>query len=70
MAKAHELGLMLISKARRLDEEESRLEKWLKDEMHGDALHGGSFQKRLDPRKLVPVRKTVVSLCTIITIPI
>lgn len=65
VAKAHELGFdaVGISKARRLDEEESRLEKWLKDGMHGEMHYmEDHFEKRLDPRKLVPGTKTVVSL--------
>ena len=65
VAKARELGFdsVGISRARRLDEEESRLEKWLLDGMHGEMRYmEGHFEKRLDPRKLVPGTKTVVSL--------
>ena len=62
---AKELGFTSvgISKAMHLDEEAPRLEAWLKQDMHGEmAYMEGHFDKRLDPRKLLPVTKTVVSL--------
>lgn len=63
--KATELGFDFcgISKARRLDEEEPRLEKWLKEGRHGKmAYMENHFDKRLDPRLLVDDAKSVVSL--------
>ena len=62
---AKELGFTSvgISKAQHLDEEAPRLEAWLKQDMHGEmAYMEGYFDKRLDPRKLLPGTKTVVSL--------
>jgi epoxyqueuosine reductase len=63
--KALELGFSSvgISKAEELTEEVPRLEKWLKEGMHGEMKYmEGHFDKRLDPRKLVPGTKSVVSL--------
>jgi epoxyqueuosine reductase len=63
--KANELGFAFcgISMARRLDEEEPRLEKWLKEGRHGKmAYMENHFEKRLDPRLLVEGAKSVVSL--------
>lgn len=52
-----------ISKAEFLDEEAPRLEKWLSDNMHGKmAYMENHFDKRLDPRKLLPGAKSVISL--------
>lgn len=52
-----------ISKARRLDEEAPRLEKYLKEERHGRmAYMENHFDKRLDPRLLVDGAKSVISL--------
>lgn len=52
-----------ISKARRLDEEAPRLEKWLKEGRHGRmAYMENHFDKRLDPRILVDGAKSVISL--------
>ena len=62
---AKELGFTSvgISKAQHLDEEAPRLEAWLKQDMHGEmAYMEGHFEKRLDPRRLLPGTKTVVSL--------
>ena len=62
---AKELGFTSvgISKAQHLCEEAPRLESWLKQDMHGEmAFMEGHFDKRLDPRKLLPGTKTVVSL--------
>ena len=64
-AKAIELGFTSVgvSKAAELTKESSRLEKWLKAGMHGEMKYmEGHFEKRLDPRKLVPGTKSVVSL--------
>lgn len=52
-----------ISKAEFLEEEAPRLEKWLRDKMHGSMSYmENHFDKRLDPRLLVPGAKSVVSL--------
>lgn len=52
-----------ISKAEFLEEEAPRLEKWLKQNMHGEMHYmEGHFDKRLDPSLLVPGAKSVVSL--------
>ena len=52
-----------ISKAEFLEEEAPRLEAWLKANMHGQmAYMENHFDKRLDPRLLVPGAKSVVSL--------
>ena len=62
---AHKLGFSScgISKADRLDEEEERLTKWLRNNHHGSmSWMENHFDKRLDPRLLVPGAKSVVSL--------
>ncbi len=52
-----------ISKADFLEEEAPRLEKWLNGNMHGQMSYmQNHFDKRLDPRLLVPGAKSVVSL--------
>ena len=52
-----------ISKADYLEEEAPRLEKWLLQNQHGKmAYMQNHFDKRLDPRKLVPGAKSVISL--------
>jgi len=52
-----------ISKAGFLEDEAHRLEHWLKKGMHGQMRYmENHFDKRLDPRKLVPGAKSVVSL--------
>tara|TARA_B100000427_G_C15485808_1_gene585244 strand:+ start:647 stop:1585 length:939 start_codon:yes stop_codon:yes gene_type:complete len=63
--KAFELGFVSVgvSKAEELSEEAPRLERWLKEGMHGEMKYmEGHFEKRLDPRKLVPGTKSVISL--------
>lgn len=63
--KAREMGFAQvgISKAERLDEEADRLEKWLNEGQHGKMGYmENHFEKRVDPRKLVPGAKSVVSL--------
>ncbi|MBK0401498.1 tRNA epoxyqueuosine(34) reductase QueG [Adhaeribacter sp. BT258] len=63
--KAAELGFFYcgISKAEFLEEEAPRLENWLKKSMHGEMGYmENHFDKRLDPRILVPGAKSVVSL--------
>ena len=52
-----------VSKAAFLEEEAPRLEKWLLQNMHGKMSYMERwFDKRLDPRLLVPGAKSVVSL--------
>ena len=52
-----------ISKAGLLEEEAPRLEKWLKEAKQGKMGYmENHFDKRLDPTKLVPGAKSVVSL--------
>lgn len=63
--KAKELGFMYcgISKADFLEEEAPRLAAYLKNGWHGKMQWiENHFDKRLDPRKLVPGAKSVVSL--------
>jgi len=51
-----------ISKADFLGEEAPRLEQWLLQDMHGKMKYMENyFDKRLDPRKLVPGAKSVIS---------
>lgn len=62
---AQDLGFLScgISKAAFLEEEAPRLEQWLKEKMHGEMGYmANHFDKRLDPRLLVPGSKSVVSL--------
>ena len=52
-----------ISKAEFLEEEAPRLEQWLNQNKHGKMSYlANHFDKRLDPSKLVPGAKTVISL--------
>lgn len=52
-----------ISKADFLDTEAPRLEKWLKENKHGEMKYlENYFDKRLDPRLLVDDAKSVISL--------
>ncbi|HLW40942.1 MAG TPA: tRNA epoxyqueuosine(34) reductase QueG [Flavobacterium sp.] len=63
--KATELGFSFcgISKAAFLEEEAPRLESWLNAGKHGEMTYmENHFDKRLDPRLLVPGAKSVVSL--------
>jgi epoxyqueuosine reductase len=64
-AWAAELGFEAVgvSRADRLDEEAPRLEAWLAEGRHGEMGYmEGHFEKRLDPRLLLPGTKTVLSL--------
>ncbi|NVK84594.1 MAG: tRNA epoxyqueuosine(34) reductase QueG [Cytophagia bacterium] len=62
-AKRHGFDFCGISKAEFLEEEAPRLEKWLKSGAHGCMSYmENHFEKRLDPTKLVPGAKSVVSL--------
>ncbi len=62
---ARELGFSYcgISKAEFLEEEAPKLEAWLSKGMHGKMHYmENHFDKRLDPRLLVPGAKSVISL--------
>lgn len=62
---AQRLGFMAcgISKADFLAQEAPRLETWLTQNYHGEMGYmARNFDKRLDPRKLVPGAKSIVSL--------
>ncbi len=64
-AFAHELGFENIgfAKATHLSDEAVLLEKWLASGMHGTmSWMENHFDLRVDPRKLVPNAKTVISL--------
>lgn len=63
--EAHRLGFSFvgIAKAERLDTEAKRLEAWLNQGAHGKMSYmENHFEKRVDPTKLVPGAKSVVSL--------
>lgn len=63
--EAKRLGFLScgISKAAFLEEEAPRLEAWLAQGMHGEMQYmENHFDKRLDPRLLVPGAKSVISL--------
>ncbi len=52
-----------FARARRLEEEETRLEQWLREGRHGTMQWmENHFDKRVDPRKLVPGARSVVSV--------
>jgi len=64
-AEAQRLGFLScgISEAVFLEEEAPRLEQWLRHGMHGEMGYmENHFDLRLDPRKLVPGARSVVSL--------
>lgn len=63
--KAHELGFLACGVARAgfLEQEAPRLEQWLREKRHGEMdWMANHFDMRLDPRKLVPGAKSVISL--------
>jgi epoxyqueuosine reductase len=63
--EAKNLGFIFcgIAKAEFLEEEAPRLEKWLKNQMHGEMQYmENHFDKRLDPRLLVDDARSVISL--------
>jgi epoxyqueuosine reductase len=63
--KSRELGFSYvgISEATYLEQEAPRLEAWLKNEYQGEMSYmANHFDKRLDPRILVPGAKSVISL--------
>ncbi|MFM6982759.1 MAG: tRNA epoxyqueuosine(34) reductase QueG, partial [Chitinophagaceae bacterium] len=63
VAKSAGFDFCGISKAEFLEDEAPKLEKWLKNGYHGEMTYlNNHFDKRLDPRLLVPGAKTVVSL--------
>ena len=62
---AEELGFSGVgfAKAERLETEEPRLAAWLAEGRHGQMGYlEKNFDKRLDPRLLLPGTKTVISL--------
>ena len=64
-SEAQRLGFLScgISKAEFLEEEAPRLENYLKQNMNGQMGYmENHFDKRLDPTKLVPGSKSVISL--------
>lgn len=64
-AKAHELGFLACGVARAgfLEDEAPRLEQWLRQRKHGTMGYmERNFDLRLDPTKLVPGAKSVISL--------
>jgi len=64
-AKAAELGFAKVGIARAdaLTEEGARLHEWLVRRYHGTMdWMGRSFEKRVDPRAIVPAAKSVISL--------
>ena len=64
-AHAHDLGFTHcgVARAERMDPEERRLAEWLNAGHHGQMRWmENHFDKRVDPTKLVPGAKTVVSL--------
>jgi epoxyqueuosine reductase len=63
IARSYGFAYIGIAKARRLDEEESRLDAWLRQNMHGKMSYMTQyFDKRLDPTLLVDGAKSVISL--------
>ena len=63
LAKKHGFHYCGVSEARFLEEEAPRLERWLREQRHGEMKYmENHFDKRLDPTKLVPGAKSVVSL--------
>lgn len=64
-AEAKRLGFMScgVSRAEFLEQEAPRLEQWLQEGRHGEMHYmENHFDKRLDPTKLVPGSKSVISL--------
>lgn len=63
IAKSLGFDFVGISKAVQLDDEAIKLERWLNQNHHGTMSYmANHFDKRIDPRKLVPGAKSVVSL--------
>lgn len=64
-AKSHQFGFMKcgISKAEFLEEDALPLERWLRNQHHGEMKYmENHFDKRLDPRLLVDGARSVISL--------
>jgi len=64
-SEAQRLGFLQcgIAKAEKLDEEAKHLEEWLKSGFHGEMKYmENHFDLRIDPSKLVPGAKSVISL--------
>jgi epoxyqueuosine reductase len=62
-AAAYGFDFCGISTARRLEEEEKNLDTWLKNGFHAKMAYlENHFEKRLDPTKLVPGAKSVITL--------
>lgn len=62
---AHQLGFSYcgIAKAEKLDEDARRLEVWLQNGLQGSMQYmENHFELRIDPRKLVPGAKSVITL--------
>lgn len=62
---AHRLGFSYcgIARAEALDEDARRLESWLRQGMHGSMKYmENHFDLRVDPRKLVPGAKSVITM--------
>ncbi len=62
---AHDLGFdhCGIARAKRLDEDARRLEQWLRQGMHGGMQYMENyFEERVDPTRLVPGAKSVITL--------
>ncbi|MCA6450223.1 MAG: tRNA epoxyqueuosine(34) reductase QueG, partial [Chitinophagaceae bacterium] len=62
---ARQLGFSYcgIARAEQLDEDARRLEAWLRQGMHGSMRYmENHFDLRIDPRKLVPGAKSVITL--------
>jgi epoxyqueuosine reductase len=52
-----------IAKARRLDEDARKLERWLQQGMHGSMQYmENHFELRVDPTRLVPGARSVITL--------
>jgi epoxyqueuosine reductase len=63
LAKEQGFDFVGISKAEQLEDEARHLESWLNQNMHGQMHYmANHFDKRIDPRLLVPGAKSVVSL--------
>jgi epoxyqueuosine reductase len=63
LASKHGFDYCGIAKAQVLDEDARRLEKWLKTGMHGSMQYmENHFELRIDPCKLVPGAKSVITL--------
>ena len=63
--EAERLGFEFVgmAKAEMMNEEARRLEAWLLQKAHGEMSYmANHFDKRVDPTKLVPGAKSVVSL--------